>query len=92
MLADKLFAQLPSAYWVPDLKLHASTQIWFDLMFANSVTMSIAGIFVGITVGISSNADTVRALMIALFFHQGNERLALGVLFVKAGYSRLKFC
>ena len=29
--------------------------------------------------------------MIALFFHQGNEGLALGVLFVKAGYSRLKY-
>ena len=29
--------------------------------------------------------------MIALFFHQGNEGLALGVLFVKAGYTRLKF-
>lgn len=50
-----------------------------------------AGIFIGITLGISSDADTVRALMIALFFHQGNEGLALGVLFVKAGYSNLKF-
>ena len=30
--------------------------------------------------------------MIALFFHQGNEGLALGCLFVKAGYSRLKYC
>ena len=50
-----------------------------------------AGIFIGITLGISSDADTVRALMIALFFHQGNEGLALGVLFVKAGYSRWKY-
>jgi len=50
-----------------------------------------AGIFIGITLGISSNAATVQALMIALFFHQGNEGLALGVLFVKAGYSRLKY-
>ncbi|KAL0040876.1 hypothetical protein WJX79_008214 [Trebouxia sp. C0005] len=48
-------------------------------------------IFIGITLGISSHADTVRALMIALFFHQGNEGLALGVLFVKAGYSRIKY-
>lgn len=29
--------------------------------------------------------------MIALFFHQGNEGLALGCLFVKAGYSRWKY-
>ena len=29
--------------------------------------------------------------MIALFFHQGNEGLALGVLFVKAGYGRMKY-
>ncbi len=50
-----------------------------------------AGIFIGITLGISSHADTARALMIALFFHQGNEGLALGVLFVKAGYSRTKY-
>ncbi len=50
-----------------------------------------AGIFIGITLGISSNASTVRALMIALFFHQGNEGLALGVLFVKAGYSSVKY-
>lgn len=50
-----------------------------------------AGIFIGITLGISSNADTVRALMIALIFHQGNEGLALGVLFVKAGYNRVKY-
>jgi len=50
-----------------------------------------AGIFIGITLGISSNTGTVQALMIALFFHQGNEGLALGVLFVKAGYGRLKY-
>lgn len=50
-----------------------------------------AGIFIGITLGISSDADTVRALMIALFFHQGNEGVALGVLFCKAGYSKLKY-
>ena len=35
--------------------------------------------------------SNLRALMIALLFHQGNEGLALGVLFVKAGYSKLKF-
>ena len=29
--------------------------------------------------------------MIALFFHQGNEGIALGVLFCKAGYSKLKY-
>jgi len=50
-----------------------------------------AGIFIGITLGISSNTGTVQALMIALFFHQGNEGLALGVLFVKAGYGRLEY-
>ncbi|DBA87606.1 TPA: hypothetical protein ACH3X1_004629 [Trebouxia sp. C0004] len=48
-------------------------------------------IFIGITLGISSNADTVRSLMIALIFHQGNEGLALGVLFMKAGYNRVKY-
>ncbi|KAK9865177.1 hypothetical protein WJX84_007285 [Apatococcus fuscideae] len=48
-------------------------------------------IFIGITLGVSQNRDTVTALMIALFFHQGNEGLALGVLFVKAGYSRLRY-
>ncbi|KAK9812115.1 hypothetical protein WJX73_008188 [Symbiochloris irregularis] len=48
-------------------------------------------IFIGITLGISQNANTVTSLMIALFFHQGNEGLALGVLFVKAEYSRLKY-
>lgn len=50
-----------------------------------------ADIFIGITLGISSNAKTVCALMIALFCHQGNEGLALGVLFVKAGYGTLKY-
>lgn len=29
--------------------------------------------------------------MIALFFHQGNEGLALGCLFIRAGYSRIKY-
>lgn len=52
---------------------------------------SCAGIFIGITLGISSNRSTVTALMIALFFHQGNEGLALGVLMVKAKYSALKY-
>ena len=52
---------------------------------------SLLGIFIGITLGISSNASTVTALFIALMFHQGNEGLALGVLFVKANYSRLKY-
>ena len=49
-------------------------------------------IFIGITVGISSSADTVRSLMIALMFHQMCEGLALGVTFVKAEYSVLKYC
>ena len=48
-------------------------------------------IFIGITLGVSQDRDTVTALMIALFFHQGNEGLALGVLFVKAGYSRMRY-
>ena len=53
--------------------------------------MLSAGIFIGITLGVSSDADTVRALLIALCFHQGNEGVALGVLFCKAGYSKLKY-
>ncbi|KAK9825723.1 hypothetical protein WJX74_001308 [Apatococcus lobatus] len=48
-------------------------------------------IFIGITLGVSQDRDTVTALMVALFFHQGNEGLALGVLFVKAGYSRMRY-
>ncbi|KAL0034701.1 hypothetical protein WJX77_003183 [Trebouxia sp. C0004] len=35
-------------------------------------------IFIGITLGISSNADTVRSLMIALIFHQGFGALYTG--------------
>lgn len=49
-------------------------------------------IFIGITIGISSSADTVRSLMVALMFHQMCEGLALGVTFVKAEYSVLKYC
>lgn len=48
-------------------------------------------IFIGITLGVSQDKGTVTALMIALFFHQGNEGVALGVLFVKAGYSKLRY-
>ena len=51
---------------------------------------SCAGIFVGLTLGIASSRASVIALMIALTFHQGNEGLALGVLFVKARYSKIK--
>lgn len=49
-------------------------------------------IFIGVTIGISSSADTVRSLMVALMFHQMCEGLALGVTFVKAEYSKLKYC
>ena len=48
-------------------------------------------IFIGITLGVSQNTSTVTALVVALLFHQGNEGLALGVLFVKAGHSRLRY-
>lgn len=41
--------------------------------------------------GIASNKNTVIALVIALIFHQANEGLALGVLFVKARYSLVKY-
>jgi len=41
--------------------------------------------------GITSNASTAVALMVALLFHQANEGLALGVLFVKAQRSRLQY-
>ena len=51
----------------------------------------IAGIFVGITLGIASSQTSIVALMVALTFHQGNEGLALGVLFVKARYPPLKY-
>jgi len=49
-------------------------------------------IFIGVTIGISSSADTVRSLMVALMFHQMCEGLALGVTFVKAEYSVMKYC
>lgn len=49
-------------------------------------------IFIGVTIGISSSSDTVRSLMVALMFHQMCEGLALGVTFVKAEYSVLKYC
>ena len=48
-------------------------------------------VFVGVTLGVSQNTGTVTALVIALIFHQGNEGLALGVLFVKAGLSRMRY-
>ena len=48
-------------------------------------------IFIGITLGITSDPDTAKALAIALMFHQGCEGLALGSTFVKAEYSLLKY-
>lgn len=48
-------------------------------------------IFIGITLGITSDPDTAKALAIALMFHQGCEGLALGATFVKAEYSLLKY-
>ena len=45
----------------------------------------------GITLGVSQNTSTVTALVIALLFHQGNEGLALGCLFVKAGHGKLRY-
>lgn len=72
---------------------HVTSNGMFEaiLQVLNISLIVAAGIFIGITLGISSDADTVRALMIALFFHQANEGLALGVLFCKAGYSRWKY-
>jgi zinc transporter 1/2/3 len=49
-------------------------------------------IFIGITLGITSDPDTAKALAIALMFHQFCEGLALGATFVKAEYSLLKYC
>ena len=73
--------------------MHIGAFCWLTCRSAVVLTLNHApaGIFIGITLGISSNAGTVRSLMIALFFHQGNEGLALGVLFVKAGYGKLKY-
>ena len=48
-------------------------------------------VFVGVTLGVSQNTGTVTALVIALIFHQGNEGLALGVLFIKGGLSRMRY-
>jgi zinc transporter ZupT len=49
------------------------------------------GIFIGISLGITNSSDTAVALMVALFFHQANEGLALGVLFVKSRRSPLQY-
>ena len=68
-----------------------TVSLWAGPMTHIDMLLWYAGIVIGITLGISNDADTVHALMIALFFHQGNEGLALGVLFVKAGYTPLKF-
>ena len=48
-------------------------------------------IFIGITLGITSDPDTARALAIALMFHQGCEGVALGATFVKAEYSTVNY-
>ena len=48
-------------------------------------------IFIGITLGITSDSDTLHALSIALAFHQFFEGLALGGTFVKAQYSAVKY-
>ncbi|KAK9817967.1 hypothetical protein WJX72_005078 [[Myrmecia] bisecta] len=48
-------------------------------------------IFIGLGLGISTDAAVVRPLMIALMFHQGFEGLALGTVFVKARYSSVKY-
>ena len=48
-------------------------------------------IFIGITLGITSDPDTAKALAIALCFHQACEGMALGATFVKAQYSLLKY-
>lgn len=48
-------------------------------------------IFIGITLGITADEDTARALLIALMFHQGCEGFALGSTFVLARYSLLKY-
>lgn len=48
-------------------------------------------IFIGITLGITSDPDTAKALAVALCFHQACEGMALGATFVKAEYSLLKY-
>mmetsp|Transcript_19033 Transcript_19033/g.57508 ORF Transcript_19033/g.57508 Transcript_19033/m.57508 type:complete len:326 (-) Transcript_19033:773-1750(-) len=49
-------------------------------------------VFVGINYGILENDSTSVALLIALVFHQAFDGLALGSAFVRAGFSRLKYC
>ncbi|KAK9817725.1 hypothetical protein WJX72_001258 [[Myrmecia] bisecta] len=48
-------------------------------------------VFIGIGLGISQEAAVIRPLMIALMFHQAFEGLALGTVFVKAGFSTVKY-
>ena len=48
-------------------------------------------IFIGLTLGITSDPDTARALAVALCFHQACEGMALGATMVKAEYSVIKY-
>jgi zinc transporter 1/2/3 len=48
-------------------------------------------IFVGLPLGAGHDKATVRALVVALVFHQGFEGIALGSVFVKAKFSMRKY-
>mmetsp|Transcript_6161 Transcript_6161/g.17686 ORF Transcript_6161/g.17686 Transcript_6161/m.17686 type:complete len:335 (-) Transcript_6161:2519-3523(-) len=48
-------------------------------------------IFVGLAYGASTDLNTIRALTIALGFHQGIEGISLGCTFIDAKYGRLKY-
>ena len=94
-LAEPRQAELESGHdmQVLDDKEHEQRRLRYVIISTTfEAGVIFHSIFIGITIGISSHADTVRSLMIALMFHQMCEGLALGVTFVKAEYSVLKYC
>jgi solute carrier family 39 (zinc transporter), member 1/2/3 len=48
-------------------------------------------IFVGISLGLNSEEASVRSLMVALMFHQFNEGIAIGIMFIEAEFGWVKY-
>ena len=48
-------------------------------------------IFIGISLGLTTDKPALQSLMIALMFHQFNEGLAIGLTFNQAQYSTLRY-
>lgn len=48
-------------------------------------------VFVGLAYGSSTDLNTIKALTVALGFHQGIEGISLGCTFIDAKYTRMKY-